>query len=107
MIFTELSFDDFEREFSEYGREDNFSWHGLKALYDYIWDIAEETDTPYVLDVIALCCEYTEYSIEDVVSAFPDILEGLDTTDEILDELNYHTTAIRTGSPDIIVVADF
>ena len=42
MIYAELSFNDFEREFSEHGREDNFSWNGLKALYDYLWDIAED-----------------------------------------------------------------
>lgn len=107
MIYAELSFNDFEREFSEHGREDNFSYHGLKALYDYVWDSAEDVGTPYVLDVVALCCTYTEYSLEDAVSAFPDLLEGLDTTDEILDVLNDHTTAIRTGSSDIIVVADF
>ena len=64
-------------------------------------------NTPYVLDVVALCCEYTEYSLEEAVSAFPDLLEGLDTVDEILDVLNYHTSAFGTSSADTIVVADF
>ena len=107
MIYAELSSADFAREFSEHGREDSFSCYGLNALYDYIWDRAEDVGTPYVLDVVALCCEYTEYSLEDAVSTFPDLLEGLDTAGEILRVLNDHTTALRTGSSDIIIVADF
>ena len=106
MIYNELSFDDFVREFKEYGREDNFSIDGLEALYNYVHDFAEDMNTPYELDVVALCCEYTEYSLEEAVSAFPDLLEGLDTVDEILDVLNYRTSAFKTDS-DTIVVADF
>ena len=107
MIYAELSFNDFVREFKEYGREDNFSKHGLKALYDYLWESAEEYCTPYVLDVIALCCDFTEYTLEEVVSGFSDMLEEDDTLDEILDTLSHHTTALRTSSADTIVVANF
>lgn len=107
MIYGELSFDDFVREFSECGREDNFSRDGLEALYNYVDAFAEDMNTPYVLDVVALCCEYTEYSLEEAVSAFPDLLEGLDTVDEILDVLNYHTSAFGTSSADTVIVADF
>lgn len=107
MIYAELSFNDFVREFSEYGREDNFSRAGLEALYNYIYDFAEESGTPYVLDVIALCCDFTEYTLEEVVSDFSDLLEEDDILDEILDTLNHHTTALRASSADTLVVANF
>ena len=106
MIFREVSFDDFVREFKEYGREDNFSTDGLKALYDHLWESAEENCTPFALDVIAVCCEYTEYSLEEGKSEFSDFLEDEDTIDEVLDTLNYRTSAFKTDS-DTIIVANF
>ena len=64
-------------------RPDNFSYDGLVALYDYLDDFEEDTDEEIELDVIAFCCDYTEYenleeykksyssikSIEDIQSA--------------------------------------
>lgn len=107
MIFTRLSVDDFVREFSEHGREDNFSYYGLKALYEYLSDISEEV--PYELDVIAICGEYSEYSLEDAVSAYSYLIEekDVDTMDEMVDILNDHTTVLRTDRQDTIVVAEF
>jgi len=42
-------------------RPDNFSYDGLVALYDYLDDFEEDTDEEIELDVIAFCCDYTEY----------------------------------------------
>ena len=41
-------------------RPDNFSYEGLVALYDYLENLEEEDDE-FLLDVIALCCDYSEY----------------------------------------------
>ncbi len=103
MIYSELSFDDFVREFKEYGREDNFSRDGLEAIYNYVLEYAEETNTPYELDVIALCCEFTEYTLEEAISEFSDILEDGDTIDEILEILSHYAPALRTSSSNTIV----
>ena len=40
-------------------RPDNFTYEGLEALFLYL---EENEDEEYELDVIELCCEYTEYS---------------------------------------------
>ena len=42
-------------------RPDNFSYSGLKALYNYLEDYECDTGEPVELDVIATCCDYTEY----------------------------------------------
>jgi len=45
------------------GRGEKFTYGGLDALYDFL---EEEFDEGYELDVIALCCQFTEYeSLED------------------------------------------
>ena len=55
-----VSMYDFERAFKRYERE-NFSYDGLKALFEYLEEYEEGTGEEVELDVIALCCEYAEY----------------------------------------------
>ena len=50
----------FERAFKNFER-DNFSYDGLKALFEYLEDYEEDTGEEVELDVIALCCDYMEY----------------------------------------------
>lgn len=60
---------DFIDAFTMAGRQDNFSYDGLKAFYDYMESTGEEVK----LDVKALCCEFTEWN---------NITEFLDNNDE-------------------------
>ena len=51
-----------EQLFKECGREDHFSYEGFNALYDYLYDFSEAIGEDFKVDVIALCCDFTEYS---------------------------------------------
>ena len=55
-----VSIYDFERAFKRCERE-NFSYDGLKALFEYLEEFEDSTGEEVELDVIALCCEYAEY----------------------------------------------
>lgn len=57
-----INSNDFINEFKSYGRSDQFSKEGLKALFDYFTQYEEETGNEIELDVIAICTEYTEYA---------------------------------------------
>ena len=50
-----------ERAFKNMDRGEQFSYDGLKALYEYLVSYEEDTGEEINLDVIALCCEYAEY----------------------------------------------
>ena len=51
----------FKDQFRLHGRSDQFSSNGLTALYNYIEEAyGEDSEFEYVLDVIALCCDFTE-----------------------------------------------
>jgi len=53
----------FKDQFRLYGQIDQFSSNGLTALYDYLEEVYDEsTEYEYNLDVVSLCCEYTEYA---------------------------------------------
>ena len=43
------------------GRGKQFTYEGLNALFDYLEEYEDGTGETIELDVIALCCEYTEY----------------------------------------------
>ena len=61
-----INYYDFRTEFRTYGREEQFTRQGLKALFDYLEDLGEDCGEEIELDVIALCCEFVEYdTLED------------------------------------------
>ena len=98
----------FRDEFRQCGRADQFSYEALGLLFDYLEDIDPDHD----LDVIALCCEYAEDSIEQIADwdglEFSSIEEG-DTDgerDHVLAYLNDHTSVVGV-TPSGIVYAQF
>jgi hypothetical protein len=53
---------DFIEAFRQAGREENFTREGLSALFKEFEDFEDSTGEEIELDVIAICCDYTEYS---------------------------------------------
>ena len=60
---------DFIDAFKKMGRENNFSYDGLIALYEELEMVENDIGKPIELDVIALCCEFTEYNNLDEFQA--------------------------------------
>jgi hypothetical protein len=56
----------FRDAFRAMGRADNFSYEGMELLFDHL----EEIDPDMELDVIAICCDYSEDSPEGVIEAY-------------------------------------
>jgi hypothetical protein len=52
-------------------RPNNFSYDGLRALYTYLVQLEDGIGEQIELDVIALCCDYTEYeSLEEYHTSY-------------------------------------
>ena len=60
----------FREAFRIAGRMDQFSYEGLEVLFDYLEELSEDTGEPIELDVVALCCEYYESSIEELIDNY-------------------------------------
>lgn len=91
-----INFNQFCDAFSEMGRNTNFSHDGQLALFTYLDDMAHDTGFEYNLDVIALCCEFVEYSnLKELQSDYPQI--------ESLDELHDNTQVIEFNSGGLII----
>jgi hypothetical protein len=76
---TTVSNYDFERAFAAADRKDNFSYEGLNLLFDYL----EELDPDMELDVIALCCDYCEDTLEDIIHSYSIDVEDMDDDDTV------------------------
>ena len=60
-----IDFYEFRNSFEEL-RPNNFSYEGLRVLWEYFEEYEESTGTQIELDIIAICCDYTESTIEEV-----------------------------------------
>ena len=70
---------DFTTAFHRMGRGNNFTYEGLIALYDYLEDYEDSTGEQIELDVIAFCCEYTEYeSLQEFQEDYGDEYQSLE-----------------------------
>ena len=68
----------FRDAFRAMGRANQFSYEGLGALFDYIEDVAPDSE----LDVIALCCECSEETVEEVAESYGLELPADETEEE-------------------------
>ena len=63
---TTVSRYDFERAFVDADRKENFSYEALGLLFDYFEDYEEQTGEEIEFDVIAICCDYSEDTVQDI-----------------------------------------
>ena len=74
----------FREAFRLAGRMDQFSYEGLEVLFDYLEELSEDTGESIELDVVALCCEYYESSIEELIDNYNiDVSDAEGDEDEI------------------------
>jgi len=52
---------EFTESFKNAGRGEQFSYEGLKALFEYLEELEESCGEEIELDVISLCCDYCEH----------------------------------------------
>lgn len=94
----------FRDAFRTMGRHDQFSYEGMELLFDYL----EECDPDMELDVIALCCDYSEDSPEDIVESYgieSDDEDEPDASEAATAYLEANTTVVGTTSTGAIVYA--
>ena len=60
-MYQRINFYDFERAFINHRRENQFSHLGKQELFDWLECIEDGQGKGIELDVVGLCCEFTEY----------------------------------------------
>jgi hypothetical protein len=96
-MYIEVTETMFKDEFRKADRLDNFSYQGLSALYDYLTELENETDEPMKLDVIAICCEYSEEPLDEVLENY-----NLESLEELQDN-----TLVVAVFGDVVLYQNF
>jgi hypothetical protein len=87
----------FSDAFHKMGRGEQFSYEGLKALYDDLIIYEESSGDPIELDVISLCCDYSEYeSLKEFQEDYGDDYESIS-------EIGQATTVIMIDDTSFII----
>lgn len=97
---------DFRDAFRRMDRADQFSREGLKALFDYLEEYEQDCGEEIELDVIALCCDYSEDTYADVAAEngvqLDDDSDESDVRQAVLDYLDKHTQVVHAGRDTVL-----
>jgi len=112
MIYNKLTLNDFINAFKQ-GNRDYYTYEGYIALYEYLDELSEDCGTDIEFDMIALCCEFTQYeSLEELADSYnmsftEEQLKDVEgNKDEILDYF-YNNTPVITCDDGSYITAEF
>tara|TARA_R100000700_G_scaffold41068_2_gene59438 strand:- start:1857 stop:2162 length:306 start_codon:yes stop_codon:yes gene_type:complete len=87
----------FVQAFDDMGREANFSRLGRFALYEYLTDLEDDCGIEIELDVIAICCDFTEFeNLEEFQESYGDW--------ETIEDIETQTTVIAGYDDDRFII---
>ena len=92
--------------------KNHFSYDGLVLLYEYFEDCYADTDIEMELDVVGICCDFSEMSLEEVISYYTvtpldqDMSEG-EQVECIADYLSEQTSFIGYTDDKTFVFAQW
>lgn len=81
-----IGFHQFREAFRTMGRLENFKGDGIEVLFDFLEEVEQDTGNEIELDVIGLCCEYCQMSLQDFVESYNVEIDYSDA----LSEEDYH-----------------
>ena len=92
-------------------RPDNFSREGLVQLFDYFESYEKDTGEEIELDVIAICCEYSEQNWKNIADDYSIDLDGIETEEQqkqhVMNYLCDNTSVIGSTSDDSFIFQNF
>ena len=110
-MYTTISQYDFVELFRQYGRlstpdnSGNFTRIGAELLFGYLEEM-EDGDPGIEVDVIALCCDYSEYSRAEIKAEYEDEDEDDSDDDDEEYDVNLCPAEIvaRDESSDVFIL---
>lgn len=86
-----INFYDFDDAFRRMDRLENFSYDAKKGLFEWLEQYEEDAGEELELDVIALCCDFTELELSDIELEYN---ESFNSISECIDWLNEQTAVV-------------
>ena len=80
----------------------NFSREACTLLFNMIEELEEGSGEPIELDIVALCCDYSESTLEDINMDYGQEFETLEEVEEWLQD---NTFVVGTAKDTIVYAA--
>ena len=102
---TTVSLYDFQNAFDEI-RPDNFSYDGLTWLFNYFEEVENSSGEEIDFDPIAICCDYTESTYEEVAESYGIDLDENDSPEDQASQIRdfLETDSVVIGYDDEKIV---
>ena len=101
----------FIQAFSDALRADQFSREALSAIFDWMENYEDETGEETELDVIAICCDWSEDSPEDIAENYGIDIADWESAEEkaqrVMDHLELYSPAAFALANGKIVYIQF
>lgn len=103
-MYINANFSAFCDSFRNLDRQDQYTYAGKRVLFDYLEEFEAATGESIELDVIALCCEYVESTVDEIIRDY-----SIDTSvdDDVIDWLDERTSVCGVTDSGTIVFAQF
>ena len=108
-IVQTLSKSSFIDAFKQSSRKDQFSYDALEAIYEYLEDYSNDTGENVELDIVAICCEWSEMTWKEVALSYGVDLSQCTDDDERIGEIesflcdNTMFTALPDGESFVFI----
>jgi hypothetical protein len=108
---------DLREEFRAYGRHSTFSTQAYDWLWDYLCEYEDSYRAPLAINVVGLCCDFSEEDYASIVSSYSNIdlperedYDNVGAYDEayreaILDYLNDNTIVLGYDDDSVLYEA--
>ena len=86
----------------------SWSYEGAQAMAEYLEQLEEDIGEEFEMDIVAIRCEFSEYSFRDIQDNYDYIEELKDASDldEMIEVLSEYTSVIPVNDKSVII-ADF
>jgi hypothetical protein len=107
-IVQPLTKSDFVQAFKQSSRKDQFSYEALEAIFEYLEDYSNHTGENVELDIVAICCDWAEMSLNEIAASYDvDLSQCTDNDErigEVEDYLSKNTQYLEIGEGSFVFV---
>lgn len=93
--------------FAQSSRKDQFSYDALCAIWEYLTELELDTGEEYELDIIGICCEFAESTIQQAIEDYSlDLVidKDGDIAEQVEEWFRDHTPVVYCDSDTIVYV---
>ena len=85
----------------------SFTYEAAGALFDWYTDLAEDCGEPVEFDPVGFRCDWSEYSLDELVTDYGHLLDEDQEPEDLPEVLENHTIIIKLPAVQTWLVMEF